>query len=121
MDDKEHSYHDFNREELTVLPKVFWGTVITVVAVFLWSIPKLVHASPLAQTVTAEGARIVVTDEECQLKEVTNLKYRVVWHEKGKVYEGCYAVHPYGLVVAYFSDKTVAVMPLDAFTKVTGA
>ena len=79
------------------------------------------HAAPMAQTVTAEGARIVVTDEACQLKEVTNLKYRAVWHEKGKTFEGCYAVHPYGLVVAYFDDKTVAVMPLDAFVKVTGA
>jgi hypothetical protein len=76
-------------------------------------------AAPMAQTVS-DGATIVLTDEPCKLKQVTNLKYRATWSEKGKVFEGCYAVHPYGVVVGYFSDGAVALIPLDAFAKVTG-
>ena len=63
----------------------------------------------------------MLTDEPCTLKAVENLKHRSVWHEKGKRFEGCWAPHPgVGLVVSYWSDKTVAIIPIDAFVKVTG-
>lgn len=107
-------------ERATLAQRViaFLGVVCLVVLVGL---ATNAYAGPMAQTIADDGAKIVLTDEPCQLKAISNLKYRATWTEKnGKLHEGCYAVHPYGVIVAYFSDKTVALMPLDVFTKVTG-
>lgn len=82
--------------------------------------PTKAHALPIAQTVTQDGQKIVLTDEECRLDAVKNLKHRATWTENGKVYEGCYGVHPAGVVLGYFADKTVVMIPVQTFTQVIG-
>jgi hypothetical protein len=110
---------DLNRDDRSRLrPLVAIGLVIALGMIVL-ILNANAYGAPMAQTVS-DGATIVLTDEPCKLKQVTNLKYRATWSEKGKVFEGCYAVHPYGVVVGYFSDGAVALIPLDAFAKVTG-
>lgn len=97
------------------------GALCLVVLVLLaatW--PTKANALPIAQTVTQDGQKIVLTDEECRLDAVKNLKHRATWTENGKVYEGCYGVHPAGVVLGYFADKTVVMIPVQTFTQVIG-
>jgi hypothetical protein len=55
------------------------------------------------------------------LKEVSNLPYKATWVEDGRTYKGCWAANQ-GFVVGFFvDDKSVAVMPMRIFQKVTGA
>lgn len=49
------------------------------------------------------------------MSAVTNLPYRATWDEGGRRHEGCYTVKD-GLVLAYFDDRTVAILPLSVFT-----
>ena len=74
-------------------------------------------------TVQADGVRVTLYDEPCTLKrDIVNLPYRATWEEKGKTFEGCFGARPdMGLVVVYFNDKTVGVIPLDALVKVRAA
>lgn len=78
-----------------------------------------------AATYQAEGDGvkvIVYGDEKCKMPEVSNLPWRATWTEKGKTFEGCAAVDPrVGLVVFYWSDKTVVVIPSTNFVRVDGA
>ena len=60
---------------------------------------------------TQGGLVVSLTDEKCTLAAVTNLPFRATWLEKGELTEGCYAVAEGAQVVAYFADKTVALMP----------
>lgn len=82
-----------------------------------------VKADPIFQANVGEGMRVVLTNEPCAMKDsVTNLPYRATWEEKGKVYEGCFGPRPdFGVVVAYFSDKTAVAIPIQAFSRVQGA
>jgi hypothetical protein len=70
------------------------------------------------------GIRVVLTDEPCTLKEVTNLPFRAVWTEKGKDLEGCWSPQRLDetqtVVKAYFSDLTVVTFPTTMFQHVTG-
>lgn len=68
-----------------------------------------------------DGVRIVVYDEPCKLPAVANLPRRATWAEKGKTFEGCAGISPIGVVMFFFDDKTVAAVPVQAFTRVTGA
>lgn len=79
------------------------------------------HAGPVAEA-AADGAKVTLTDEDCKLKDkVTNLPKRATWKEKGKTFEGCFGVHPGGVVMAYFSDGSVVIIPVQMFTAVSGA
>ena len=108
---------DHEDQSPTVLPLPLWAVLLIVAT--CW--PMAIGAAPMAQTVTEDGAKIVLTDEDCKLEAVKNLKHRATWTEKGKVYEGCYGVHPAGVMLGYFADKTVVLIPLQVFTKVSGA
>ena len=120
MDDKEHSWHDFNLPRLTVIPWLIWAAVVGL-AIGLTLYASKVHATPLFQA-EAGGVKIVLTDEECRLPAVENLKKKAFWHENGKVIEGCFGAHPqFPVILAYFADKTVVVLPVQIFVKVTGA
>jgi hypothetical protein len=111
-------WDDLDRKQLTVLNKWFWGTVIAVVATFLYCLPAL--AVPMAEA-SYNHAKIVLTDEACKLSAIKNLPRRAVWTEKGKTFEGCWEVHQFGFVIAYFDDQTIAVIPADMFKPITGA
>ncbi len=96
--------------------------VLFAVAVCAVLISNKAHAEPVYQAASADGAlRIVLHDERCALAEITNLPRRATWTENGTTYEGCWGARPdQGIVLAYFSDKTVAAIPVQAFAKVTG-
>lgn len=67
------------------------------------------------------NARVTIYEEKCARDEVTNLSNRATWEEKGKVNEGCAAYRPdLGVVIFWFDDKTVTVIPAAAFGRVTG-
>ena len=73
------------------------------------------HAEPVAEA-RSETTRIVLHSDKCALKEVANLPRRATWEEGGKVYEGCWGGRPdSGMVLAYFSDRTVVAIPLQVF------
>ena len=68
-----------------------------------------------------EGFSITLYSDPCEMREVTNLKWRAMWIEDGKKIEGCWAPwQPFGVIGAYFADKTVAVIPIEVFEKVQG-
>jgi hypothetical protein len=79
------------------------------------------YAAPLYEA-KDDKLLIVLTDEPCNLPEVANLKHRATWTEKGKTFQGCYAIHPaVPFVLAYFEDKTVVLFPAEVFQRVPGA
>ncbi len=102
---------------LTVLPWLFW--VAIALAMIL---APLAYAEPVYQAGSADGTlRIVLHDEKCALAEIANLPRRATWTEGAKTYEGCWGARPdQGIVLAYFTDKTVVAVPVQAFSKVTG-
>lgn len=78
-----------------------------------------VHAEVFA-VANIEGVKISLHNEKCTLTEVSNLPFKATWEEKGKTYQGCWGLNG-NLVAAFFKeDKTVAVIPAAAFTKVMG-
>lgn len=96
------------------LPRfVFWIAL-------LFCLPTLAFSAP-QYAAEADGARIVLHDEPCALKGVSNLRYRATWAEKGKVFEGCWGPRPQeGLVLGFFEDLTVVAIPIQMFAKVVG-
>jgi hypothetical protein len=54
------------------------------------------------------------------LPAVSNLPYRGTWTEKGKTSEGCWALHPeVPLIISYWDDRTVAILPTVAVHPLT--
>ena len=74
------------------------------------------HAAPIAVG-EADGIRITLTDEPCQLDAVTNLPRRAIWEEGNKRFEGCWGAMQ-GFIASYFSDRSVAVIPAQLFVRV---
>ena len=71
----------------------------------------------------AGDAVVTVHTEPCAVKAVGNLPKRATWVEKGKTFEGCAGQHPmFPILIFYFEgDKSVVVVPIELFQKVTGA
>lgn len=85
--------------------------------VLLLMLPASGLAAPVAVT-ERDGVTITATDEPCRLTAmVDNLPMRATWQEKGKTFEGCFVVHPMGIVLFYFEDKTIVAVPPSAFRK----
>lgn len=81
---------------------------------------SVVSAEPIYEA-SAGGVRIVVYKEKCTLEAVTNLPWRAVWFQDGNEIEGCIgAKDELVVVVAYFADKTIVVLPMEIFRKVIG-
>jgi len=82
----------------------------------------LLSASSLAAVVAQSSAgtvRVILTDEPCKLPVVTNLPFRAQWLEGKEKFEGCWAPSSAApVVMAYFDDKTVAVIPMQFFQEV---
>lgn len=79
------------------------------------------HADPRFQVV-AEGARVVLHDDKCAVAAVANLPYKATWEEKGKVFQGCWGARPdAGVVMFYFDDKSVGIIPISELTPVKAA
>lgn len=100
--------------------RVWVGRVLVLIGLLFTTVYYTeAYAEPMAR---AEGNGVVVTvySEKCALKEVVNLPQRATWTENGKTTEGCAGIHPLGLVLLYFADKTVVPHPMQAFVPVTG-
>lgn len=77
------------------------------------------HADIFAVAVH-ENLRVTLTDEPCALTDqVTNLPKRVIWEDGKQKIEGCFGVIG-PVVVAYFADKTVVAVPVEAFVRASG-
>lgn len=101
---------------MIVLPWLLWALLIVVA---IWATHAA--AQPILQA-QADGVKVVVYEEACKLTEVANLPKRATWHEKGKVYEGCIGAHShFPVLLGYFVDKTVVILPVEMFTRITGA
>lgn len=75
------------------------------------------RAGPLYQA--SEGSvRVTLYSEECTLPAIMNLPYRAEWVENDKAVQGCWALHPAGVIVGYFADRTVVIFAASAFQKV---
>jgi hypothetical protein len=84
-----------------------------VAALMLAALPT--QAAPVA-AVTQDGITVTLYDEPCALEAVANLCYRATWHDpKRGHFEGCYTVQHHTIVVLYFDDRTVVVLPLQIF------
>ncbi|SRR5229473_278741 len=117
------NWSEYEEEEIadrwrTILPLTVWAVVIGLILGMVLYTSKCM-ADPLFSA-TAEGATITLTDEPCTLKAIGNLPYRATWVEKDKTYEGCWGARPdIGFVLAYFDDLSVALIPMQAFRKVS--
>lgn len=78
------------------------------------------HAAPVAVAANG-GIKITLYDEPCRIPVVSNFPLRVTWEEGGKVFEGCFGGN-FGVIAAYFeNDRTVAIIPAQAFKPLTSA
>lgn len=102
---------------LTILPWLVWALFIVTV---VWATKA--YSDPRLQAVD-DGVRVILYDDKCELEDqITNLPYKAVWEEKGKTYRGCWGPRPdMRVMVAYFEDKTIGVIPMGALTRVSGA
>jgi hypothetical protein len=97
------------------------GAAVLAMAIFTFVLPPKAHAAAVGEA-EGEGIKIIFTDEPCALAAVTNLPYAATWTEKGKVTKGCWGLHPqYPIVMTYWADRTVAVIPGQVVHAVTEA
>jgi len=77
------------------------------------------QAKPIAQ-VSQGNVRVIFTDEPCALQGVSNLKFRGIWLQDGKTFEGCWQSHQqFAIVITYWEDLTIGIIPLEAVSKTT--
>ena len=93
--------------------------LITVIGLLLVGNAK---AEPMFRA-DAGDAVITVHSGPCTVAAVGNLPRKATWREKGKTYNGCAGQHPmFPILIFYFEgDKSVVVVPIELFQKVTGA
>jgi hypothetical protein len=83
-------------------------------------VPSLSRAEPVFQAGDGKTT-VVLYNDPCAEPAVTNLPHRATWTEGPKVIEGCWVLAAnIGLVVTYFADKTVVLIPAEGFRKVQG-
>lgn len=90
-----------------------------VAVVSLWTLTSPADAAPIASS-SGQGVTVVLTDEACALEAVGNLPARATWTEDGRLLEGCYAIFGV-LIVAYFEDRAVVLIPARSFQRATGS
>lgn len=90
-----------------------WFGALLVVGLYLEAkaVPILVH--------TTQDVIITITDEPCAQK-VVNLPQRAVWKDKRGSWEGCVGVSRIGILVFYFTDGEIVLLPPTVFRPVMG-
>ena len=109
------------REVVREARRFLWRVVFLTLFFVGMIVVSVASAETALYRVSAPDASIVLYMEPCALPEITNLRRRAVWTEKGKGTEGCWAVTQWQTVLMYFSDRTVVAIPQQYFTRVTGA
>jgi hypothetical protein len=123
MNDQEW-FHDLTTDEAKEERANLAQRVIAVLGVIclivLVGLATNVHAAPRF-SVVADGAKVVLHDDKCAVSAVNNLPYKATWEEKGRVFQGCWGARPdAGVVVFYFDDKSVGIIPIAELTAVVG-
>lgn len=95
--------------------------ISTLLLFVLLGVLSFAYGEPTHETATSNGAKVTLYSDKCARAEIANLPLRATWTENGKVIEGCFGVSPFGLLVFWFSDKTVFDIPVEYFKRVTGA
>ena len=109
----------YKHDRWVFVPRIIVAMLILVAGLALYAGNVFAEA---AFQGTGQGVTITVFNEPCKLDAVTNLPFRATWEENGKVTEGCVAPRPdAGVVVGYFADKTIALMPIQMFKRLIGA
>lgn len=93
---------------------------LLLLAAVVFLFPNNAISEPLFRVSTQDGIVVTLHKEKCEMGEVANLPRSATWEEKGKTFTGCWGMSSLGVVMLYFSDKTVAVIPASAFEKVIG-
>lgn len=92
-----------------------------VIAAALILFPSVAYAAPVA-VMDRDGIGITLFDEPCKFTHIVNYKYRATWSEDGKTFEGCFGLNTASrVIVAYFDDKSIAVVPMSFFRPVKKA
>lgn len=94
--------------------RYWFPALVFVMLVVAWS---PLAAAPVAH-IAEKDVVITLYDEPCKLD--VKLQYRITWKDKEKTYEGCFGVMQ-GIVVAFFSDKSIALFPGQAFMPLTSS
>ena len=91
---------------------------IALAAAMLLSGPAF--SEPVARA-TRGGAVITLHTDPCeQASSITNLPFKAVWVEGQTTFQGCYqAVPELSLVVLWFEDRSVVLLPISALRKVS--
>ena len=93
---------------------------LLVLAAVLFLLPLPVNADPRYMASSGDVTITLYTDK-CELKEVSNLPYKATWQEGAKVFQGCFGINgEAGVVMFYFTDKSVAAAPVGMFKPVQG-
>ena len=119
-------FHDLTtdeaRQERATLAQRLIAVLGVLCFVVLVGVATNAYSTPIYKTEAEDGATIILHDDACTLKEVTNLKFRATWTEKGKTTEGCFGGHPaYPIIIFYFADGAVFVAHKDVFEKLPNA
>jgi hypothetical protein len=80
-------------------------------ALALALLPSISNADAIA-TVSQGSTVVTFFDEPCALKPI-QLPYRTTWRDGDKVTEGCFGLHGSGVVVIYFEDGSVGLVPRE--------
>jgi hypothetical protein len=117
-------FHDLTtddaKEERATLAQRLIAWLGVVCLIVLVGLATNAHAGPRFQVV-ADGAKVVLHDDKCAVSAVANLPYKATWDEKGKVFQGCWGARPEaGIVMFYFDDKSVGIIPIAELTAVVG-
>jgi hypothetical protein len=117
-------FHDLTtddaKEERATLAQRLIAWLGVVCLIVLVGLATNAHAGPRFQVV-ADGAKVVLHDDKCAVSAVANLPYKATWEEKGKVFQGCWGARPEaGIVMFYFDDKSVGIIPIAELTAVVG-
>lgn len=124
MSEEKEYFHGLTTEpakhdRLVLFNKLIFAIVL---GIALAMVVKLARAEPIAQ---AKAGNVVITvyNEKCTHQDaITNLPMRATWEENGKVYDGCVGAIPQlGVAMFWFTDKTMAVVPIEMFAKLTNA
>jgi hypothetical protein len=136
---EEKQWDDMDPKQLTILSKWFWGVVIVVVAIFLWSLPRVAWADDVPVHVFEDDAvRLQLFAAPCEdetakqvaanspLKDLPLKKASSAWVVQTPMgafrieYAGCWVEFNYrgkdGYAVA-FEDKEIRFFPAEGFKK----
>jgi hypothetical protein len=106
---------------LTVIPWLLWAVIAAFAIAFIFHAGR----ASAAPTFGVQDGKITITlfDEPCELKDqVSNLPMKATWVEDGKTYKGCWAARPdVEAIIAFFDDKTIALIPFGALKRLTHA